>query len=88
MALVVNHNFKDSPAVSAELVKFLSMNTSVEAVDQLTSQMLEFKNQFSDMNRKVTSAGKEAGTVGNKYDKLVSEINELKKRVKKLEDKK
>ena len=47
--------------------------------------MLEFKNQFSEMNRKVTSAGKEAGTVGNKYDKLVTEINELKKRVKKKE---
>ena len=35
MTLVVGQNYKDAPAVSTELVKVLSMNTSVEAVDRL-----------------------------------------------------
>ena len=31
-------DYRDSPVVSAELVKFLSLNTSVEAVDKLEEQ--------------------------------------------------
>ena len=41
MALILTKNYWDAPAVSTELVKFLSMNTSVEAVDKLVDQMRE-----------------------------------------------
>ena len=36
MFLILSKNFKDASAVSTKLVKFLSMNISVEAVDKLT----------------------------------------------------
>ena len=38
MQEITKCNFSDHPAVSQELVKFLSMNTSVEAVDVLTKK--------------------------------------------------
>ena len=49
MALIQSQNYKGAPAVSTELVKFLSMNTSVEAVDKLIEQGAEFKTNFSDI---------------------------------------
>ena len=42
MTQIVAQNYKDAPVVSTELVKFLSMNTSVEAVDKLTEQTATF----------------------------------------------
>ena len=36
---ILDKNFEDHPAVSQELVKFLSLNTSVEAVYSLTKKM-------------------------------------------------
>ena len=88
MAVVVGQNYKDAPAVSTELVKFLSMNTSVEAVDRLVEQATEWKTTFGDMSRKVQGAANTSTTVGNKCDQLKNEIAELKKRLVKLEQKK
>ena len=88
MQKVMEDNFKDSPAVSTELVKFLSMNTSVEAVDRLTEQSSEFKTAIAELTKKLAGVGKDGGTVGNKVDRMSNEIGELKKRLKALETKK
>ena len=77
--------YKDAPAVSMELVKFLSMNTSVEAVDSLVAQTAGFKSTINELTKSLAQVRKEAGTVGNKNDKLSSEVSDLKKRLSKLE---
>ena len=88
MSLILSKNFKDAPAVSTELVKFLSMNTSVEAVDKLTEQTGGFSSAISELTKNVASVRKDGGTIGNKADKLSSELSDLKKRLTKLEQKK
>ena len=87
MTEVVSQNYKDAPAVSTELVKFLSMNTSVEAVDRLVEQVAEMKGSYGDMSRKVQGASNTSTTVGNKIDKLKQEVAELNRRIVKLEQK-
>ena len=88
MALILAKNFKDAPAVSTELVNFLSMNASVEAVDKLTDQTAGFHSSIVELTKSMTSVRKDSGTVGNKVDKLNSELTDLKKRLMKLEQKK
>ena len=88
MTLILAKNYRDAPAVSTELVKFLSMNTSVEAVDRLVEQMREVQTNNTTMTKLVASVVKDSGTVGNNADKLKAEITELKKRLHKLETKK
>ena len=88
IVLILVKNFKDAPAVSAELINFLSMNTSVEAVDKLTEQIVSFTSAIVELTTIVASVRKYDGTIGNKVDKLNSELTELKKRVVKLEQKK
>ena len=85
MALILSKHYKDSLAVYTELVKFLPMNTSVEAVDRLADQGKEFQTTISTMSRSVASVVKDCGTVGNTVDKLKNEINDLKKRLAKVE---
>ena len=87
MTLVVGQNYKDAPAVSTELVKFLSMNTSVEAVDRLVEQSADLKSSYADMARKVAAASNTSTTVGNNCNKLKEEVADLKKRIVKLEQK-
>ena len=88
MALILAKNFKDAPAVSTELVKFLSMNTSVEAVNKLTEQTATFKTSLEEMQRKLNTVVKDCGTVGNKVDSGKNELTAVKARVFKLENKK
>ena len=49
MAEVLMYQFKNHPVVSTELVKFLSLNTSVEAVKKLTAQHLLFSTELKDI---------------------------------------
>ncbi len=80
MSLIMSKHYRDAPAVSTELVKFLLMNTSVEAVNRLVDRGREFQITVSTMSKSVASVVKDCGTVGNTIDKLKSEIYELKKR--------
>ena len=87
MAVILSQYYKDAPAVSTELVKLLSINTSVEAVDRLVEQVAEMKSAYGDMSRKVQGAGNTSTTVGNKTDKLKEEVADLRRRIVKLEQK-
>ena len=78
MTVVVGQNYKDAPALSTELVKFLSMNTSVEAVDRLVEQSSELKTSYGDMARNIQGASITSTTVRNKCDKLKEEVVDLK----------
>ncbi len=88
MTLILGQNYKDSPVVSTELVKFLSMNTSVEAVDKLVEQTATFQLSFVEMKNKLNTVVKDCGTVGIKVDQVKNEVTAVKARVLKLENKK
>ena len=88
MALTLAKNYKDALAVLMELVKFMSMNTSVEAVDRLIEQGHEFKSTMAALIKSVTGVSKEITTCMNKLDRFSNEISELKKHMGKVESKK
>ena len=85
MAVIISQHYKDAPTVSTELVKFLSMNTWVEAVDRLGEQTAGFKATIVDLTKSLAYVRKENGNFGNKNDKMSTEVNDLKRRLMKLE---
>ena len=48
MVLILTQHDKDTPAVQTELVFFLSMNTSVETIDNYMEQTADFKFTIND----------------------------------------
>ena len=80
-------NFTYHPAVSIELVKFLSLNTSVEAVDTLIQKAETMSTNVSSLQRGVAGAVKATTTVGNKQESMSAQLKELAKQVKKFSDK-
>ena len=87
MAVILSQHYKDTPAVSTEPVNFLSMNTSVEAVDRMGEQTAGFKATIVDLTKSLAYVRKENGNFGNKNDKMSTEVNDLKRRLMKLEQK-
>ena len=61
------------------------MNTTIKAVDDLIIQTEGFKSSIVELTKAVASVRKYGGTVGNKFDKLSNEVNEVKKRITKVE---
>ena len=84
MSEISSVNFADHPAVSTELVKFLSLNTAIEAVDQLVSKTSTLETSVCQMQKDVGGAVRTITTVGNKHDTLSTQVKELTKRVNKL----
>jgi hypothetical protein len=39
-------NFKNHPSIATELVKYLAINTSFEAIKKLTMEIIDFKKQL------------------------------------------
>ena len=84
MSEISSVNFADHPAVSTELVKLLSLNTAIEAVDQLVSKKSTLETSVCQMQKDVGGAVRTITTVGNKHDTLSAQVKELTKRVNKL----
>ena len=87
MAEISSVNFVDHPAVSTELVKFLLLNTSVDAVDKLMEKLEVMSTTVSMLQKDVARAVQTATTAGNKQEALSNQIKELMKQVKKLLEK-
>ena len=85
MSEIAELDYRDSPVVSTELVKFLSLNTSVEAVDRLESVTGELSDSVSDISKSFASQAKTIQSVGNKHDELKKTVEGMKKRLDKLE---
>ena len=81
-------DYRDSPVVSTELVKFLSLNTSVEAVEKLEKQSEVFNTSIKDLTKDVSATTKSNHSIGNKTDELKKVVETLKKRIEKIENKK
>ena len=82
---ILDNNFEDHPAVSQELVKFISLNTSVEAVDSLTKKMFLMESKTHQMEGDLKRLQKNSSMVGKKCDTLAGQMKDIIKRVTKLE---
>ena len=87
MSEVLSFQFRNHPVVSTELVKFLSLNTSVEAVNKLTAQHITFQTELKDLKKEVKEAKGNSSTNGNKVTEFGPKISALIKRVDKVEAK-
>ena len=84
MSKISSVNFTDHPAVSTELVKFLLLNTAIDAVDQLVLKTSSIEASLCTVQKEVSGATRTITTVGNKHDNLNTQVKELIKRVNKL----
>ena len=87
MSEVEHLDFENHPAISTELVKFLSMHTSVEAVEKLQSQHTDMVGDMKELKKEVGLASKNSSTNGNKVTEFGPKLTALIKRIDKLEKK-
>ena len=85
MVEVTKIGFRDSPIVASELVKFLALNTGFDALEILTSSNDKLKAEVSELKKNAISASKTLGTNPKKINAQKSLIENLSKRLAKLE---
>jgi len=79
-------NFKNSPIITAELSKYLALNTNYEAVEQVQKKLATIESENTSMKKEVKSAVSAANTAGNKWDSSVKpQLEDFKKRIRALE---
>ena len=81
-------DYTDSPLVLTELVKFLSQNTVVESVDKLVVTSAELTTNVRQLTTDMAGAKKSISSVGNSSDELKMVLENVRKRLDKLEAKK
>jgi hypothetical protein len=87
MSRIRKYNFKDDPVVSSELVKFLTVNTGFEVVEQLSAKMKTLEEYNKELSIKANSNLKTATNSAAKVAELTKSMTTLEKRVKDLEKK-
>jgi len=86
MLAISSCNFKNSPIITAELSKFLALNSNLEVVESIQTKMKTLESENSTIKKDVKAASNAAHTASNKWDSTYkSLIDDLKKRVKSLE---
>ena len=80
-------DYRNSPVVSIELVKFLPLNIAVESVDKLEITSAELTANVRQLNTDVAGTRKSIISVGNKSDELKNVDEAVRKRVENLESK-
>jgi hypothetical protein len=85
MARYKRNNFKDDPTVSAELVKFIAVNTGFEQLDTVALKVKAMEADVITSKKAAAEAIKTASAAGNKTDELKKVIDLLLKRIVKLE---
>ena len=87
MALYMEHNFENHPAISAEYIKFLATNSGFEKVERLEASVTEMK---ASVQKAVVESGKArsiADGVSSQVGVITKNVEAAEKRVTKLEDK-
>ena len=87
MARYKRNAFKDDPTVSAELVKFMAVNTGFEALDVLAHKVRLMEADVAISKKAALEATKAASAATNKTDELKKVCELLSKRISKLESK-
>jgi len=86
MMSIIQVNFKNSPIITAELSKYLALNTNYEAVEQVQKKLTSIEAENVAMKKDVKSAVSAANTAGNKLDSsLKPQLEDFKKRLRALE---
>ena len=85
MSEIRRMDFQNHPVVATELVKFLSINTSVEAVDKLVVDAKQIHEDMKELKKEVSLTAKNSSTNGNKVTAFDARLNSVVKRVDKLE---
>jgi hypothetical protein len=80
-------NFKNHPSIATELVKFLAINTSFEAIYRVTFKAAYLELEVLDYKKQIAAAVKSAASAANKADKAKKANDLITKRLTKLEDK-
>jgi hypothetical protein len=88
MASYKQLNFKNQPSIATELVKFLVVNTSFEAIEKLTSKTTVLELDIADFKKKLNEAIKAASAAAINSDETKRQSNLLIKQVTRLEEKK
>jgi putative heme degradation protein len=81
-------NFMDHPSISSEFVKFLTVNTGIDAVDKLVQKVALLEEASKAATKEVKAATTAASTASNKADEAKRQVAALEKRLLKLETKK
>jgi hypothetical protein len=87
MAAYKRLNFKNHPSIATELVKFLAINTSFEAIDRLTAKAATMELETSEAKKRVLEAIKTSASAANKADELKLKLDSVLKRLQTLEGK-
>jgi len=83
---IMEVNFKNSPIITAELSKFLALNTNYEAVEQMQKKVNSLEADSVAVRKDVKSAVSAANTAGNKWDSSIKpQLEDFKKRIRALE---
>ncbi len=85
MARYKRNAYKDDPTVASELVKFLAINTGIEAIDRVVTEVEVMEVEVTTTKREATRASRAASTASNKVDELKKVVDALAKRVGRLE---
>ncbi|KAI2498995.1 hypothetical protein MHU86_15499 [Fragilaria crotonensis] len=87
MAMYMDVNFENHPAISAEYVKFLATNSGFDKVEKLEVAMTGFKVQVEKASSEASKARSIADGAASSASTATKAVAELSKRVVKLESK-
>jgi hypothetical protein len=85
MARYKRNGYKDDPTVSAELVKFMAVNTGFEALEAVVVKVKSMEAELVASRKESTAANKAAASAANKTDEQKKLYDLLVKRIAKLE---
>ena len=88
MSELTTLGFKNSPIVASELVKFLALNTGFEVVEDLIKSNANLKTEVAELKKIAAGNTKTSQTAANKVSELKTTVDNLNKRLAKLEAKK
>jgi hypothetical protein len=87
MASYKRLNFKNHRSIATELVKFLAINTSFEAIDRVAAKAAFLEIEVSDGKKQIAAANKAAASASNKADECKLKLDSFSKRLQTLEGK-
>jgi hypothetical protein len=85
MAWCKRNAYKDHPRVASELVKFLAINTGIEAINRVVTKVEVMEGEVTTAKREAMTASRAALMASNKVDELKKVVEALAKRVGRLE---
>jgi chromosome segregation ATPase len=80
-------NVKNHPSIATELVKFLAINTSFQAIEKVTSKEAYLEIEVLDYKKQIAAFVKAVASASRKADKAKKQINSFAKGLTKLDKK-